>query len=409
MDDDVVADLLGSGLERWSVPGAQVGLLRGGDRRVTCAGVLGVDDPTPVTPGTAFHAGSITKSLVGLVVLDAARRGLLDLDESCARQGGAGLWQETPREILAQTTGRPNLLPDLGEDLEAFVARTAALPLVHEPGRFSYCNAGWSALDLLLRRRTGRGFEQAAQDLLGPLQFGVPHGAAHGHQVAPGQPPVAVAHDDYPVASAPGARWFAHADALLDYAYTCLGHGGSRVHADDLAALRRPTAAMPGHTVFDGWSLGFGVWQRGAHQAFGWAGYTSGHRTYLRCFPEQDAALVVLTSCAGPLLGPPGGAALFDELLPTLLETLGVPALADPEYGASRPAAELAGQYGPLGLTPDGGDGLLLDAGAFGVPQPVACPRLGGDTFTTSALGGMPFAVDGDLLYLGPFAMPRTG
>ena len=76
---------------------------------------MGVDDATPVSEGTSFHAGSITKSLAALVVLDAARRGQLDLDASCAAQGGAGLWSETPRQILAQTTGRPNLLPDAGE------------------------------------------------------------------------------------------------------------------------------------------------------------------------------------------------------------------------------------------------------------------------------------------------------
>ncbi len=46
-----------------------------------------------------------------------------------------------------------------------------------------------------------------------------------------------------------------------------------------------------------------------------------------------------------------------------------------------------------------------------GVPsedQPgMRCRRLGGDTFTTADPGGMPFSVDADLLYLGPFAMPR--
>ena len=343
MDTTAVTQLLEQGLERWSVPGAQVGLCRGAEREVVCAGVIGVDDPTLVTPGTSFHAGSITKSVVGLVVLDAARRGQVDLDASCAEQAGPGMWAETPRSILAQTTGRPNLLPDAGETLEEFVARTAVLPLVHEPGRFSYCNAGWLVLDLLLRRVTGRSFEEAAQELLGPLQFGVPDGAAAGHHVAPGQQPVRVEHDDHPVSSAPGARWFATADALLDHAGLFLGHGAPNVHPDDLRAVRTPTAALPGSTVFDAWGLGFGVWERGDHQAFGWAGYTNGHRTYLRCFPEQDAALVVLTSCAGPLLGPPGGGALFDELLPALLETLGVPALPDPVYATATPASETGG------------------------------------------------------------------
>src|SRR4051794_7868994 len=122
MGADALHQLLEHGIRQWSVPGAQIGLRRGTEREVVCAGVVGIDDATPVTPGTSFHAGSITKSLVGLVVLDAARRGVVDLDRSCISQGGAGLWSETPRSILAQTTGRPNVLPDAGETLEDFVA-----------------------------------------------------------------------------------------------------------------------------------------------------------------------------------------------------------------------------------------------------------------------------------------------
>ena len=162
------------------MPGVQVGLLRGDDRTVLCAGTYGVDDPRPVEPDALFHAGSIAKALTALTVLDAARRGEIDLDAPCSAQG-EGQWDHSPRSILAQTTGAPNLLPDDGEPIEAFVARTAALPPVHPPGRLSYCNAGWSALDLLLRQRTGATFEEAAQTLLGrPLTFGVPEARPPG-------------------------------------------------------------------------------------------------------------------------------------------------------------------------------------------------------------------------------------
>ena len=64
--------------------------------------------------------------------------------------------------------------------------------------------------------------------------------------------------------------------------------------------------------------------------AFGWAGFTGGHRAYLRCFPDQDAALVVLANSAGPLLGPRRVGASSTTLLPDLLELLEVPALPPP-------------------------------------------------------------------------------
>ncbi len=90
MDVEGLHELLDHGIREWSVPGAQIGLRRGTEREVICAGVIGIDDATPVTPSTTFHAGSITKSLVGLVVLDAARRGQVDLDVSCCYPGRGG-------------------------------------------------------------------------------------------------------------------------------------------------------------------------------------------------------------------------------------------------------------------------------------------------------------------------------
>ncbi len=113
------------------------------------------------------------------------------------------------------------------------MARTAALPPVHAPGRFSYCNAGWSALDLLLRRCTGATFEEAVVD------------------------------------------------------------------AEVVRGVRAPGAPVLDRTMADGWGHGWALWERGDHRAFGWAGFTGGHRAYLRCFPDHDAALVVLASCRG--------------------------------------------------------------------------------------------------------------
>ena len=90
-----------------------------------------------------------------------------------------------------------------------------------------------------------------------------------------------------------------------------------------IAVQREPHVAIPGATVADAWAGGWARWERGGHRALGWTGYTGGQRAYLRVFPEQDAALVLLTNAAGPLLGGSGGSALYDDLLPRLLEQLG--------------------------------------------------------------------------------------
>jgi CubicO group peptidase (beta-lactamase class C family) len=411
MDAEALRSELAALAAEHAVPGAQVGLLRGDDRVVVCAGTYGVGDATPVGPEALFHAGSIAKALTALTVLDAARRGEVDLDAPCSAQG-PGQWDHPPRAILAQTTGAPNLLPDQDETLEAFVARTAALPPVHPPGRLSYCNAGWSALDLLLRQTTGAGFEESAQTLLArPLAFGVPDGATAGHTAAPGQPPTPVPLDFWPAASAAGSRWWATADDLLDHARLHLHDGEGLVDPEVVRGVRAPGAPMPGATVADGWAHGWALWDRGDHRAFGWAGFTGGHRAYLRCFPDQDAALVVLANSAGPMFGPPGGSALMDALLPSLLEHLGVPPLPEPSYDDEPVGpADLAGRYGPIGLEAVGADTVRFDGSVFGSPGPVTGDRLGGNTFAPVGRppGAMPFAVDGDLLYVGPFAFPRV-
>jgi CubicO group peptidase (beta-lactamase class C family) len=411
MDLQRMSDLLTEGCTSYSVPGAQLGLLKGGERLVACAGTRTVGADSPVVPETAFHAGSIAKSLAALVVVDAARRGELELDVPCDRQAD-GLWDDTPRALMAQTTGRPNVLPDLDEDIDAFVARVAAMPRVHPPGRFSYCNAGWSVLDVLLRERAGAGFEElVATRVLGDdASFGPPAGAAAGHVVAPREAPRPVPADYAAAASAAGSRWWATADQLLDYARLHLDDGAGRFEAENVRELRRPYAEVPGATVSDSWGLGWALWDRDRHRAFGWAGYTGGHRAYLRCFPDQDAAIVLLANSAGPLFGPPGGSALFDALLPDVLEVLGVPPLGSPPRAAGRDLAALTGGYGPLTLSLGADQKLVLDAVAFGQPEPLVLRRMSGDAFVVDGdpLGSMTFAVDDDLLYVGPFALPRN-
>src|SRR3954447_21140751 len=104
----------------------------------------------------------------------------------------------------------------------------------------------WSAP--LLQRVTARSCEEAVQDLLGPLQFGVPDDAGHGHQVVPNQAPVRVPHDGFQVAPAAGARWFSTADGLLDYAEQYLGRPSVSLHSDDLLALHTPVADLRGES-----------------------------------------------------------------------------------------------------------------------------------------------------------------
>ena len=67
---------------------------------VVSAGRLAVGSDAPVHDGTRFHAGSIAKALTGEWVLEAARRGLLDLDAPCSDQA--------PHGVVRHATGPPH-------------------------------------------------------------------------------------------------------------------------------------------------------------------------------------------------------------------------------------------------------------------------------------------------------------
>lgn len=412
MDEDRATSTLPALMSRYVVPGAQLGLLRGGERVVVCAGVLAAGNSEPVARTTRFHVGSIAKSVAALLTVNAARNGLVDLDAPCDQQS-PGLWPDTPRAIMAQTTGRQNVLPDVEEDIESFVARVLTMPPVHPAGRFSYCNSGWSVLDLLLRHRTGATFEElATATVLGSdAQFGTPnHDVAEGHAVGPDQVLHPVPSVYAAAASAAGSRWWCTADQLLDYAELHLSAGAGRFDPVDVALLHQPHATVPGATIADSWGLGWALWNRGDHHAFGWAGFTGGHRAYLRCFPDQHAAMVLLANSAGSLFREPGGSALFDAILPEALELLGVPPLPDPAYADTEaPVGQLAGAYGPL--TVDALDGsLVLHAAAFGEVDPIPYVRLGGNSFAPPGRppGHAVIAFDDSLMYLAPFAIPRN-
>lgn len=68
-------------MARHAVPGASIALLENGEvTSVRTYGVLGAEDPTPVTADTLFPAGSISKHVTTFLVLRLASEGVLDLD-----------------------------------------------------------------------------------------------------------------------------------------------------------------------------------------------------------------------------------------------------------------------------------------------------------------------------------------
>jgi CubicO group peptidase (beta-lactamase class C family) len=152
-------------------------------------GVRDVGSGAPVTPETMFHLASVSKPFVAtaIVSLATARDAggpVLDLDapiiesvpEFTLADGRAG--EVTARRLLSHSSGLPDVAdygwhdPQLGDDaLSEFARSLSSWRLQAEPGStFSYSNAGFELLGLLLSRATGRPFEDAIrQQVLIPL------------------------------------------------------------------------------------------------------------------------------------------------------------------------------------------------------------------------------------------------
>ncbi len=152
-------------------------------------GVRDIGTGAPVTPETMFHLASVSKPFVATAVVSlatarAAGEPVLDLDapvtdwipELTLADGRQG--EVTARGLLSHTSGLPDVAdygwhdPQLGDDaLSDFARSLSGWRLKSEPGsEFSYSNAGYELLGLLLSRVTGTTFEDAMrQRLLVPL------------------------------------------------------------------------------------------------------------------------------------------------------------------------------------------------------------------------------------------------
>ncbi|MGZ5399265.1 MAG: serine hydrolase [Nocardioides sp.] len=152
-------------------------------------GVRDVGSGAPVTPETMFHLASVSKPFVATAVVSLATarddgEPMLDLDapitdwvpEFTLSDGRAA--EVTARRLLSHSSGLPDVAdygwhdPQLGDEALSDFARSLSGWRLHsEPGStFSYSNAGFELLGLLVSRVTGTTFEDAVRrQVLTPL------------------------------------------------------------------------------------------------------------------------------------------------------------------------------------------------------------------------------------------------
>lgn len=371
-----LAEFVTQAMKAKGIPGAVVGLLRGGEISTGGWGVTSIDNPLPVTDDTLFQIGSITKTYVGTAMMRLVEAGKVDLDALVRTylpdfrvSDEAASAAVTVRHLLTHTGGwAGDYFHDTGtgdDALARYVADMADLPQVTPLGEFwSYNNAGFSVAGRVIEVVCDKAFEEALGELvLEPLGLDhtfldpgevMTHRFAVGHDVA--EDGTAKVARPWPLVRSayPAGGIVCHVHDLLRYARFHLGTGMVEdvTAAEDLAGTETDTRLLteeslaqmkaPQVTLWgtDAWGLSWALNEHEGLLEAAHGGGTNGQISQLSLFPEQDFAFVVLTN-AGP-----GGFVTREVRRWLLKEYLGVKATEpQPIESAPEELAQYAGVY----------------------------------------------------------------
>jgi CubicO group peptidase (beta-lactamase class C family) len=210
VDEGDLTALLHQHASQHSVPGAAVGILRGGATTTAYNGVTNVRGGEPITSETLFSVGSLTKSMVATVIARLAAAHRLSLDDPVTTyvpelRRSSWAFGTTVRDLLANRSGLP-LRAGLEFDFagrrdkdDGALSRLAADVAAVGPGTtfWSYSNVGWCLLGRVIETVTAAVWEDAmlrhfaSADMRDTATGAASRRRASGHEVtASGMVPV---------------------------------------------------------------------------------------------------------------------------------------------------------------------------------------------------------------------------
>ena len=164
-------------MKEFLVPGVAVGISHEGQDHHFAYGVTNVDFPRPVEPETLFLIGSTTKTFTGTVVMRLIEEGRLDLSAPVVEYlprfkvpDSEASSRVTVEHLVTHTSGwLGDYFDDLGRGDNAtakIVARMAKrTPQLTPLGTvWSYNNAGFYVLGLIIEKLTKRSYEEVVTD-----------------------------------------------------------------------------------------------------------------------------------------------------------------------------------------------------------------------------------------------------
>jgi CubicO group peptidase (beta-lactamase class C family) len=359
-------------LDSQELAGIAVAVVHEGDVVARGFGVRDVGTGHPVTAETMFQLASVSKPFVATAVVSLATAPEtgdpeLDLDapvtawipELTLADGRQG--EITARGLLSHTSGLPDVAdygwhdPQLGDDALSELARSlSGWRLKSEPGaEFSYSNAGYELLGLLLSRVTGTTFEDAMrQRLLVPLgmrdstflRAEVPADLAASPHVGM---PLSVPEGAYPYTRRHAPSSTLHSNVAEMCHWMSAHLEPSDLDARRLDLMWRPVVEVGDPPWEEAMALGWAVGSYLGHRLVGHSGADPGFGSRLVLVPGRRAGVVVLANSNTVPTGAIARAALDIVLAGPDDPSEGVADLRAQLPSGVRPVAETLAASGP--------------------------------------------------------------
>jgi CubicO group peptidase (beta-lactamase class C family) len=330
-------------LQSTGVPSASVAVVKNG--RVAYANAYGaakLDPRVPATPDLRYAIGSISKQFTAVAILLLQQDGKLRLDDPVSRfiPGLTGGNEVTVRQLLSHTSGYQDFWPQdyvmpgmlQATTPQAIADAWAKKPLDFAPGsRWQYSNTNYTLAGMVVEKASGMPFFQFVRSrilvpagLTSAMDFDVsPRAANTTGYVRYGLGPLRPAPD-----AGPGWMWAAGelamtAKDLATWDINIIRH--DLLTPASYRELEREVVLNNGAGT--GYALGLDVGMQGDHFMLEHSGEVSGFTAENMVFPDDSAAIVVLTNQDAA----PASGAIANQIATALFAT-------DDKLAASRTA-----------------------------------------------------------------------
>jgi D-alanyl-D-alanine carboxypeptidase len=330
-------------LQSTGVPSASVAVVKNG--RVAYANAYGaakLDPRVSATPDLRYAIGSISKQFTAVAILLLQQDGKLKLDDPVSRfiPGLTRGNEVTVRQLLSHTSGYQDFWPQdyvmpgmlQATTPQAIADAWAKKPLDFAPGsRWQYSNTNYTLAGMVVEKASGMPFFQFVRSrilvpagLTSAMDFDVsPRAANTTGYVRYGLGPLRPAPD-----AGPGWMWAAGelamtAKDLATWDINIIRHG--LLSPASYRELEREVVLNNGAGT--GYALGLDVGMQGDHFMLEHSGEVSGFTAENMVFPDDSAAIVVLTNQDAA----PASGAIANQIATALFAT-------DDKLAASRTA-----------------------------------------------------------------------